>query len=954
MAVTSFLGLAPQDYFLPAPLASDISLLDMLLGRILADQEDLPLLTLAQQLFAEPDSADPLTLMERMPDLKDPIITQRLLRAFTILFQLINTAEQKEIVRVNRARLAGVEAPPRPESIAEAVQQLKQSGMDAETMQALLNRIAISPTLTAHPTEARRRAVLDKLQAIAHSLVEISLPADLPQLDTPLHSGGMAEIALRRALIELWQTDEIRDYSLTVMYEVLNALYFFEHTILDVVPRLYDDLRRALQQAYPEHTFLLPAFIHYRSWVGGDRDGNPNVTPEVTWQTFVTHRRIVLGHYREQIAQLQREITLSARLHPASEELIASLRRDREAIPMDPERLQRFANEPYGLKLRYMMARLVATQDRLSLLSSYPGSDSAVTDSPPAYADADAFLEDLELLQRSLRFCKADLLADEGALRHLIAKVETFGFHLATLDIRQHSDAHQPVVEEMLAAAGILPPGKRYATLSEAGKVALLTREIGNPRPLTSRDWKARNDPLRVLETFEVVRRAQDCFGPQTANTYIISMTHGISDVLEALLLAKEAGLLRWEAGPEGLLTLQSAIDVVPLMETIDDLHDSAVLMRQLFANPAYRAQLNARQRFQEIMLGYSDSNKDGGYLAANWALHDTQDRLARVCRKAGVSLQLFHGRGGTVGRGGGRANRAILSQPPGSFEGKIRFTEQGEVISFRYSLPALAQRHLEQIAGATLLAASEANRRVRERLEWRAAMTRMAAVSREVYRSLVYDDPDFWRFYTQATPIAHISRLPIASRPVFRPDRALAGLEELRAIPWGFAWVQSRYVLPGWYGLGSGLQWYSEQAAGNLPRLRQMYRQWPFFKTVIDAAQLELTRAHLPTAARYAARVRPRSLGRRLHAQIEKEYQRTVEWVLRITEQEQILAHAPVVRRTVEFRNPALRPLSSLQVALLDYWQREAEPEPSEKEPWREAILLSIAGIAAAMQSTG
>src|SRR5579871_1605605 len=489
MTAAPFLCLEPQRYALSQPLAGDIALLDRLLGQVLAEQEDPELLALARRLFVEADSDDPLTLMDRLPGLQDPNTAQRLLRAFTVLFQLLNTAEQKEIVRVNRSRRAESGKTPRPESIAEAVLRLKESGLDDRAMQALLDRIDICPTLTAHPTEARRRAVQDKLQAIARWLVETHLPPDIPRLDAPLDTGGLAEEELRRALVELWQTDEIREYSLTVPDEVRNALYFFEHTILEVVPRLHDDLRAALERAYPGSRFRIPPFLRYRSWVGGDRDGNPNVTPEVTWEAMVQHKQLALSHYIARVADLQREITLSSRLHPVSEELMESLRRDGEIVAMSPARLRRFAHEPYGLKLRYMTARLTATQERLAAGSddraALSGSGNA------AYPDAEGFLADLKLLQRSLRFCKADLLADEGGLAHLITQVETFGFHLATLDVRQHSDAHAPIVETMLAAASVLPAGVAYAALPEAEKARLLTREICNPRPLTSRDWTA-------------------------------------------------------------------------------------------------------------------------------------------------------------------------------------------------------------------------------------------------------------------------------------------------------------------------------------------------------------------------------------------------------------------------------------------------------------------------------
>ena len=426
--------------------------------------------------------------------------------------------------------------------------------------------------------------------------------------------------------------------------------------------------------------------------------------------------------------------------------------------------------------------------------------------------------------------------------------------------------------------------------------------------------------------------------------------------MLEPMLLAKEAGLLRVEPNGE----MVSELDIVPLFETIDDLQNCDVLMGRLFETPVYRQQLKARNDFQEIMLGYSDSSKDGGFLAANWALYDTQSRLAHVCREAKVALRFFHGRGGTVGRGGGRANRAIQSQPPGTFDGRIRFTEQGEVISFRYSLPPIAHRHLEQIVSASLLAASPletvpAETGTGEPKEWLHALADMAHFSREVYRKMVHDDPDFWIFFAQATPIKHISRLPIASRPVSRSGKKLSSVDDLRAIPWVFAWIQSRYVVPGWFGLGSGLEWFANQNGDNLALLQTMYQNFRFFKAVIDNAQLELVRAHLPTAARYAARVQPPEIGEKFHKHISEELMRTQEWVLRVTDQTELLGHAPVVRATVHLRNPAVIPLSLLQVALMDAEENAVGPDADlSQSPWREAILLSITGVAAAMQSTG
>jgi len=931
-------------------LGEDIGLIERLLGSIITEQHGIELLDLTRRLFQ--DEGEPATLTERLPELRDPLVAQRLLRAFTVFFQLLNTAEQKEIVRVNRERLAKAPRAPRAESIRDAVRRLHESGVSADEMQALLKRVQITPTLTAHPTEARRRAVLDKLQRIAALLTEHAEPAGLPRLDRPLNAPRRVEHDLHRVLTELWQTDELRSTSISVDDEVRNGLYFFEHTILEVVPWLHEDLREALSQSYPGFEFELPAFFQYRSWVGGDRDGNPNVTPEVSWRTLLTHKELALRHYLERVAVLQRDLTQSVRQVAISEELRLSLEADAKRVQLPSAPRGRFLWEPYGLKLLYIQERLRASQRQLELLADYRIDAISTDATASAYPSAEEFLEDLKLIQRSLRAGNASIVADTGPLAHVVVQARTFGFHLAALDVRQHSDEHEKVVDEVLAQAHAIPDGVRYTTLSETEKVRLLTREILNPRPLLPRGWTGSETARKVLDVFAVMRRAQSSIAAEAASTYIISMTHGASDVLEVLLLAKEEGMVRCVAGETGPV-LESDLDVVPLFETIDDLNGCGDLMRALFGNRAYRLQLDARKRFQEIMLGYSDSSKDGGYLAANWALQSTQARLADICRRADVTLRFFHGRGGTVGRGGGRASRAILSQPPGSFSGLIRFTEQGEVISFRYGLAPIAHRHLEQIAFAVLLAAGPRSHRAKEPGEWHEAAAGMADVSRTKYRALVYDDPDFWAFYSQATPIAHISSLTIASRPVFRPGRA-HGPEHLRAVPWVFAWVQSRYVIPGWYGLGTSLDEFAGSDEERLVLLREMYQHWPFFRTVIDNAQLELVRAHLETAAWYAGRVTPKKMAKRLHAVIQAEYDLTREWVLRIIGQDALMQAWPVVRRTVEFRNPVTAPLSKLQVALLDQYAQVPQTDTEATTQWRDAMLLSIIGLAAAMQSTG
>lgn len=909
----SFLNIEPEAFGLSQPLSNDLRILDRILGKVLTEQEGPELVEFARQMVAQYSAGS----LEDLPELSDPVMLRNLARAFTAYFQLANTAEQKEIVRVNRERKNE-----RRESIRDAVLQLRAGGTDQAEMQELLSRIQITPTLTAHPTEAKRKAVLDKLQSVA---LDLAAAERGPGLTEPLDAEGEHLAEIERTLTTLWQTDEMRSIRLTVDEEVRHALYFFERTIAKVVPWLHDDLYDALAEAYPGHRFEIPPFLTYRSWVGGDRDGNPNVTPEVTWQTLLAHRAAALEMHLNNVTNLRRELTQSVRLAPAGEDLIARLEDVRLAL--SPEHIDRYSQESY-------VQVLLGIEERLK---------ESLKGRPGGYGTAEEVLADLRLIQKSLRGNNAEALADKGHLPHLIRQVEAFGFHLAALDVRQHSDKHELALDEVLREAGVQAS---YKSLNEKDRIELLSRELENPRPLLPVGFTASPETAAVLGVFDVIRRARRELSEQAVTTYIISMTHGISDMLEVLIFAKEAGLYRHSSGGK----VESELDIVPLFETIDDLHGCADLMAELFASPVYQGQLNARGGSQEVMLGYSDSSKDGGYLAANWALQSTLSALAKVSADSGVPIRLFHGRGGTVGRGGGRANKAILAQPARSFKGQIRFTEQGEVISFRYSLPPIAHRHLEQIVCAVLLAAGKpAEAGAEER--YRSIMDKMESTSRKAYRELVYEDADFWSFYTQATPFEQISLLPIASRPVFRPGNSPAGIEGLRAIPWNFAWVQSRTTLVGWYGMGSALAPVVKERAG-LEQLREMYAKWPFFRSVVDNAQLELKRAHLPTARLYADRVKPAKIGKRIQGEIEAEFERTRDAILAITGQAELLENSRVVSSTVDFRNPAVLPLNIIQVLLMNQWPKLSEEE--QGGIWREAMLQTIAGLAAAMQSTG
>jgi phosphoenolpyruvate carboxylase len=896
MTDRAFLGLRPAEVGLSDSLDREVRRLDEALGEVLRTHEGEMLVELARRLMAP--EMEPSRLAAEFPELDDPAVVHALARAFTVLFQLINTAEQVEIVRVNRQ----TSRQPRRESIADAVKKLKERGLSAEQMQELVDHLDICPTLTAHPTEARRKAVLDKLLAIAEDLAGLEGGV---ALGSSLDGDVVLEEDLARTLTALWLTDEMAHTSMTVEDEVSNVLYFFERTILELVPILHDDLRRALADHYPKHQFEVSTFVTYRSWVGGDRDGNPNVTAEVTRETFRIQAARIAKFYVEQLDAMLPEFT-----------------------------------QPLGdAGASGAGGELTTVQRMLSHAAEHlrgPLPDSNLTE------HLESFRRTLAATADHLRSHGAAELADRGPLAHLIIQVQAFGLHLAALDIRQHSGLHEKAVAFALKHAGVTAD---YAKLTESSKLEILHSELSNPRPLLGPYAKVPSDVEEVFAGIGLLNHCGDEGG--MANRYVISMTHKVSDILEVLLLAKES--------------VRAPFSVVPLFETIEDLEGCGEFMRRLYADSTYRAHLGSGS--QEVMLGYSDSSKDGGYLAATWALQQAQAELARVSREAGVRLRLFHGRGGTVGRGGGRANKAILSQPPGSFDGAIRFTEQGEVISFRYGLRPLAHRHMEQIVNASLLAAADTlfpvtgiatdNAGVNslgQPVAWAKTMSAVAKESEAAYRALVPGEQGFWPFYTQATPIEYISLLPIASRPVFRPGKALDSLEALRAIPWNFAWVQARYLVPGWFGMGQALA--NSIETGGLETLREMYQEWPFFRTVINNAQLELSRACFRTAAWYAARVKPKELGKRLHLLIQEEYERSVSAILQITGEPELMAHAKVVRQTIEFRNPAVAPLSALQVALMDRWEQLTPEEQSGH--WREAMLQTIAGIAAALQSTG
>jgi phosphoenolpyruvate carboxylase len=979
--------LASEGTGISQPLSEQVNLLGSLLGEAIRTRHGEDALALVEELR---------TLCKRAAREADPMLRERaaeriagldlarlviLLQAFTAFFHLVNQAEKQEIIRINRerARERGTEAG-RPESIGEVVDALADAGASLEDVLGLLERLDVQPTLTAHPTEARRATVLEKQERIAALLERLQRIRPTPEEERRLLDGIHHEIVL------LLATDDVRTERPEVRDEVEQGLHYLRGVIWEVVPRIHDDVRRALGRRYgaePE----LPAFLRYRSWIGGDRDGHPLVTAQVTHWTLRAQRRAALERHRSELVALRGELSISSRRAPLPEALRELLERHQGGAALESSVMRAYRDEPYRLALSHMIAGLDALlqDDAAASAPSEAPSWSARGAFTPAY-DCERLLGDLRRIGVALEESGFGEVARHGRLARAITLVRTFGFHLASLDVRQHSDVHERAVAAVLRSAGAADD---YAALAEDERVRLLERELARPRACLAAEAELPAEAAEALSTLRVIGEAVER-APESIGAYVISMTHAVSDLLEPMLLAREAGLWAWGEG-----NVRSALDFVPLFETIDDLRAAPERMRVLFRNPLYRRQLAARRGFQEVMLGYSDSNKDGGYWMANWSLHRAQDALARTCSEHGVELRLFHGRGGTVGRGGGRANQAILAMPSSTRNGRIRFTEQGEVISFRYGLEDLARRHLEQIVSAMIQTAvprrgvgppsgrsspategdengaeSGANSRAAGTFvtfgtrdggsgpapsdEAAALMDRVAAESMAAYRRLV-DDEAFWPWYASVTPIHAITRLPLASRPPSRSAGKQLALEELRAIPWVFAWTQVRYLVPGWFGGGSTLEALTSGDPERLEAFRRLYREWPFLQAVGHGARREMARARLEVAELYDHRLGPEGASDAIHRQIAADFASTRSALTALAGLDELLDDAPVIARSIELRNPYTDVLNLVQIELMERLAREGRDAKEEgRDELRDAVLLSINGIAAAMQSTG
>ena len=917
-----------------AALRADIRRIGKLLGQTLARQEGPPLLDLVEEIRAlvrqdARAAADRLAAM-------DVTTGTKLARAFSTYFHLANITEQVHRARDlqrRRARDGGW--------LDQAAKLIAEKGVPSDEIAAAARRLAVRPVFTAHPTEAARRSILSKLRQLADALdAEAAAAVLYGATDTTASTRRFAEL-----IDLLWQTDELRLDRPDPTDEARNAVYYLKDLYAEAAPQVLDDLAETLRQLGVE-TAPTSRPLTFGSWIGGDRDGNPFVTPAVTRDVLMIQHEHGVQATEKAMDALIDELSVSRRLRGVSLDLSASLARDLDNLPEVAPRFRRTnAEEPYRLKVRAIKAKLANTRTRLRQGTAHvPGRD---------YLGTDELIGDLELIRASLARNSGQLTA-VGVVASAIRTVSAFGLQLATLDVREHAEKHHEVLAQMYAQIGEV---EDYNALDRPGRTKLLADELTGRRPLAALDVPLDDSARKTFDVFTTIREAQDRFGGDVVESYIISMTLGVDDVLAAAVLAREAGLIDVHTG-------RARVGIVPLLETPAELDAGGDLLDEMLSLPAYREIVRARGDLQEVMLGYSDSNKEAGITTSQWSIHKAQRALRDVAARHGVRLRLFHGRGGTVGRGGGPTHEAILAQPYGTLDGAIKVTEQGEVISDKYTIPALARENLELTVAAalqaTLLHTTPAVDL--QRLEhWDAAMDTASDAAFAAYRQLV-EDPDLPAYFWAATPTELLGALNIGSRPAKRPN-ADAGLGGLRAIPWVFGWTQTRQIVPGWFGVGTGLA--AAREAGLSEVLSEMHGNWQFFRTFISNVEMMLAKTDLNIARRYVETLVPEGL-RPIFARIEEEYERTVHEVLAITGGTGLLSGQAELSRTLGVRGTYLEPLHHLQVALLRQYRELGDQDrqvatgpggrraPSDSTALERALLTTVNGIAAGMRNTG
>jgi len=901
-------------------------------------------------------------------------------RAFSLYFQLVNILEQRveEDRYIHSFTNKNVQKSPdnldpfapalarqnAPVTFRELFYRLRTLNVPPGKLEELLQEMDIRLVFTAHPTEIVRHTIRHKQTRVANLLKKIQVEKYLTSEEI-----NLLKIQLKEEVRLWWRTDELHQFKPSVLDEVDYALHYFQQVLFNAMPQLRGRISSALTENYPDVQMPTESFCNFGSWVGSDRDGNPSVTPEITWRTACYQRKLMLDRYIDATANLRDQLSVSMQWSQVSSSLLESLETDRVKFPEIYEaRATRYRSEPYRLKLSYILEKLRLTQERNNFLAEggwklslkrESDNKSLELDEKLHYRSVSEFTYDLELIKNSLN--STDLSCE--AVNTLLTQVHIFGFSLASLDIRQESTRHSDAIQEL---TNYLDLPLKYDQMSEEKKINWLIEELNTKRPLIPSEVNWTKSTEETFSVFKMVNRLQEEFGSRICHSYVISMSHSVSDLLEVLLLAKEMGLVDQS-------TQKSKLLVVPLFETVEDLKRAPEVMEQLFKLDFYRSLLpkvgESFKPLQELMLGYSDSNKDSGFLSSNWEIHRAQIALQNISSKNKVLLRLFHGRGGSVGRGGGPAYQAILAQPSGTLKGRIKITEQGEVLASKYSLPELALYNLETVTTA-VIQNSLVNNRLDATLEWNNLMTRLAETSRSHYRKLVHENPDLLLFFQEVTPIEEISKLQISSRPA-RRKKGAKDLSSLRAIPWVFGWTQSRFLLPSWFGVGTALSVELKSDPQQIELLRVLHQRWPFFRMLISKVEMTLSKVDLEVAKYYVDTLgsdKNRESFETIFDVISKEYNLTKALILEITGKNKLLESDRDLRSSVKMRNKTIIPLGFLQVSLLRRLRDQTRQPPIsefhiEKNESRRAYsrsellrgaLLTINGIAAGMRNTG
>ncbi|MET4255847.1 phosphoenolpyruvate carboxylase [Bradyrhizobium sp. S3.12.5] len=902
-----------------ARLRDDIRLLGRILGDTVRDQEGADVFDLVERIrqtsirFHRDEDRPARRELEQILDGMSTSETVRIVRAFSYFSHLANIAEDQNNIRQMRAGKGGGSG-----VLAETLAKAKAAGIGADTLRNFFKSALVSPVLTAHPTEVRRKSTMDREMEVARLLdrrERVALTED---------EAAASDEQLRREVLTLWQTNLLRRTKLTVLDEVANGLSFYDYTFLREVPRLVNALEDRLEEGGEQAASELASFLRMGSWIGGDRDGNPFVTADVMRGTLRLQSSRVMQFYLNELHVLGSELSIAAHLADVSGEL-------RTLAERSPDTSPHRSGEPYRLAVSGIYARLTATAEKLEVeITRRPVGKGA------PYESVRELQADLDVLHRSLISNNARVIA-RGRLRLLRRAVDCFGFHLARLDIRQNSAVHERTIAELMDAAN---PGMSYLALGEEARISLLTNELRSIRSLVSPFVKYSDETMGELNVFHAAAEAHAKFGSDAIPQCIISMCKGMSDMLEVAVLLKEVGLVH----PSG----RSAINIVPLFETIEDLQASSGIMDRMLSLHDYRRLVDSRGSVQEVMLGYSDSNKDGGFVTSGWELYKAEIGLVEVFERHHVRLRLFHGRGGSVGRGGGPSYDAIVAQPGGAVNGQIRITEQGEIISSKYSNAEVGRNNLEILAAATLDASLLQPSQSAPRREYLTAMDELSNLAFKAYRSLVYETDGFVDYFWGSTVINEIATLNIGSRPASR--KKTRAIEDLRAIPWVFSWAQCRLMLPGWYGFGSAVeQWIAEHPDKGMPFLKELYKEWPFFRMLLSNMDMVLAKSSIAIASRYAELVPDEALREKIFGRIRREWHSCIETLLDIMDQDRLLQGNPLLERSVRHRFPYLDPLNHVQVELL----REHRAQNPDEQVLR-GIQLTINGISAGLRNTG